>query len=271
MFKLEEKDYHLVKNLVNSDYISIQLQTVINGTNPGLIYVDSQKSPETAIVYHQGEGGFYFIGNPENEIFIDSFDDFMKMIIEEFKSNDIREFEFSGDSQLWDKNFKILFFDYDLFESTQRVYLYMVATPINIYPIDDMFMVKNVDKQLLNQTKIKGISFVKDEILQWWKNFEDYLKHNIGLVAMKNDKIVARCLLDGSADNMMSISVAVMEKYKEKGIATSLVSEMVKYIIDSGYMPYWECMDDDCPSIKLAEKSSLTLAFTYKLFGFIIS
>lgn len=270
MFKLEKKDYHLVKNLVNPNYISVQLQTVINGTNPGFIYADSQKTPETAIIYHQGEGGFYFIGNPESENFLNSIDGFMGKIIEQFKSSDIREFEFSGDSQEWDKKFRILFYKYDLFESTQRVYLYTESKPVKIYPIHEPFVVKIIDEQLLSQTKIKGISFVKDEILQWWNNFEDYLKHNTGLVAMKNDKIVGRCILDGSTDTMMAIGIAVVEKFKDKGIATSLVSEMVKHVIDSGYMPYWECMDDNYPSIKLAEKCGLTLAFKYQLFGFII-
>ena len=192
----------------------------------------------------------------------------METIKEQFKENDIREFEFSGDSKLWDDRFKKIFSSYDLYESTQRVYLYSGTGSLVKYSIHEDFEIRVIDEELLNQTKIKGISFVKEEILQWWNSYEDYLLHKAGFVAMKNDKIVGRCLLEGKTETMMGIGIAVKDKFQGKGVASSLASEMISYVINAGYTPYWECMDDNYLSIKLAEKCGLKLAFTYKLFGF---
>jgi len=265
---LEEKDFIKVKNLVNPNYISVQLQSVINGTNPGFVYVDTLESPKTAIVYHQGEGGFYFIGNHESKAFLDNIDVFMTSIKEELRNNDINDFEFSGDSNLWDETFRRIFYMYDLSLSEQRVYLLKDKQSITKYPLHSDYKLRNIDADLLSQPKIKSISFVKDEILNWWFNFDDYLSHGIGFVAMKNDKIVGRCLLDCKTDNLMAIGIAVKEKFRDLQIASSLATEVIQQVLDKGYTPYWECMDDNLPSIKLAEKCGFTLAFKYNLYHF---
>lgn len=268
--ELQKSDYKLVKDLVNPKFISVQLESVINGTNPGYVYADALGNPEAAIVYHQGEGRFYFIGNPESERLLEGMATFMASIKEAFIENDIREFEFSGDCQEWNDKFHIIFSKYDLYESTQRVYLYSESEYKIVHPLDEAFEIKAIDETFINQRQIKGISFIEDEILTWWDSFEEYLSNNMGLVAVRYDKIVGRCLLDGKTETLMAIGIAVKDKHKGNGVASALASTMINHIIEHGYSPYWECMDDNEPSIKIAEKCGLKLAFTYKIFGFTI-
>lgn len=47
IYELHAEDYACVRELVNKDDISVQLQTVLEGKNPGMVFADPIESPYT--------------------------------------------------------------------------------------------------------------------------------------------------------------------------------------------------------------------------------
>ena len=48
---------------------NIEINAVLNGINPGWVFVNEQINPKTALLWSRGIEGFYFIGEPDNDQF----------------------------------------------------------------------------------------------------------------------------------------------------------------------------------------------------------
>ncbi len=269
MYKLDVKDYYKIENIIDDSFISVQLMSVINGSNCGVIYTDSPQLPETALIFHQGEEGFYFVGDPDNDNFNRSLIPFVEKNRDLF--NNIEEFEFSGDSKQWDVKFREIFKHCELWESTQRIYLHSDKDPVKEYPLNSDFQIRRINRELFNNKMIRNLSFISDEIDQWWNSRDDYFSHNHGFSVIHEDEIIARCLLDSRTDLQKAIGIAVDKRFRKRGIAAAIASRMINDIISSGFEVYWECMNENLPSRKTAEKCGMHLEFTYQLFGFPLS
>lgn len=270
ILELESKDYPLVKNIVCKDFISVPLQAVLNGSNSGFVYADSLEAPETAIVYHQGDERFYFVGNPNSITFMMHFNSFLAMTIKECGENNIRDFEFMGDSPAWDEKFANIFSQYDLYQSEQKIYLYQSDQGMAAGDLHDHYVSKNIDKSLLDDPYIQDLYFAKESILPWWPDVTSYLEKETGLVVMKKDKLVGHCLLDGYSDEMMAFSIEIKDHSRRKGLGTFMANTTIQQILAKDATPYWECSEDNYPAIKLAEKSGMTLVKSYQLYGFMV-
>ena len=54
MFKLNEKDYYKIENLVlETNYDIIWINSILNQRQNGIIYVDNLNNPKTAIIWHK--------------------------------------------------------------------------------------------------------------------------------------------------------------------------------------------------------------------------
>lgn len=109
MYKLEEKDYNKILEILNSSKHSIFPATVCEGNNPGWIYVDNIEKPQSALVYTNYLGGT-LVGKYDNEAFNKSIKDNLDtLIIPKVKTDNDEEFDLSGDSSNWDETIKNIF------------------------------------------------------------------------------------------------------------------------------------------------------------------
>lgn len=114
MLSLLSKDnYYTVKPLVREGFFSVQLETVIDSSNPGFIYVDSVESPRNGLVFHKGECGFYCIGDSRNEEFHQYLKESLPELKQKLAEYDLDEFQISGDSPAWNSVFDVLFSAFD--------------------------------------------------------------------------------------------------------------------------------------------------------------
>lgn len=260
LITLKKSDYHLVKELVADDYLSIQLESVINGKNKGAVIVDSE-TPTTAMVYHQGENGYYFIGDPTNKSFLKKINDNRKKLIKDYSKY---SFEFSGDSPKWEASFKQVFDIPKGQQGLQRIYL--GSHREIVLKQDSFYRIEKISPDHFDADQYVNTNYLINTINNWWHSLDDYLRSSIGYVAIKDNKIIGRCVLDGYAGQHMAIGIAVEELYRNKGIASSLASHTIKDIYESGCKVYWECDNTNKGSIALAEKFALEHISSYKLF-----
>jgi RimJ/RimL family protein N-acetyltransferase len=271
--ELRSEQYNRAEALVHDGYTSVQLQTVLAGTNPGAVFADAAAAPETALVFHQGEAGFYFIGDPDNAAFLGDVVPFIRSVIpERLRAQHLHEFEFSGDSPEWSRVFRRLFAGTELSESTQRVYLLQdpalapISPPQHVLP--EGFALRAIDRRFRDDSALTNRSPIDDAVNQWWYGWDGFAEHGGGFAAVKHYEVAGWCMLDGQSHGMCAIGIGTDARHRGQGIATALAAEMVRWITDAGKTPYWECMGTNTLSIRLAEKCGLRLAFTYQLFGF---
>lgn len=269
--ELPYDEYEKINNILHKDFFSVQCQTVINRTNPGFIYVDSIEVPKTAIVFHQGESGFYFVGDHKNSAFNSIILHFIRSNLKKRLNHlSLNYFEFSGDSQAWNTEFKMIFENTNLWESTQRIYIEPPTHSRVSAPIDPQFDLHEIDKDLINNNDLCNISFISDEVYDFWTDWDDFSSSGGGLFLTNEKEIIGKCVADGITDKYISVRIETKEKYRNQGVATYLASKFMDWVSSRKKLTYWECSEDNTGSIKLAEKSGLTLYQRYSLFGFSI-
>jgi GNAT superfamily N-acetyltransferase len=101
-----------------------------------------------------------------------------------------------------------------------------------------------------------------------WHSWEDFVEQGGGFVALHSNEVVGWCVLDGQSQSMYAIDIATEASYRGCRIASALAAAMIRWITQSGNTPYWECVESNIPSRRLADKCGLQVAFTYQLFGF---
>lgn len=77
MLELSQQDFIEVKPLLTGALIHPEILSIIEGNNPGWIFVDQLVTPKSALVWSKGMQGFYIIGDHTNEIFIKSLDSYV--------------------------------------------------------------------------------------------------------------------------------------------------------------------------------------------------
>jgi len=254
MYLINQENYKKIEALIHPSCLSLQLKTVVTNQNPGVIYADKNQAT-TAVVYHQGEGGFFFVGKPNLEFFNEVINN-----INSIHFNDkLKYFEFSFDSNDWQPVIESL---KTMSTCEQFLYFSEEKTQIDEVSLNDIHIIP-ISKDILNYSNNE---FVTKAILEWWHSLDDYFNEHLGFVALDKNKIVGRCLLDGKTDTHMGIGIAVEESYRKKNIATALAIKMTNAIHQNNYSVYWECTDDNYGSQALTNKTNLVKKQAYRLY-----
>lgn len=254
MYLINQENYKKIEALIHPSCLSLQLKTVVTNQNPGVIYADKNQAT-TAVVYHQGEGGFFFVGKPNLEFFNEVINN-----INSIHFNDkLKYFEFSFDSNDWQPVIESL---KTMSTCEQFLYFSEEKTQIDEVSLNDIHIIP-ISKDILNYSNNE---FVTKAILEWWHSLDDYFSEQLGFVALDKNKIVGRCLLDGKTDTHMGIGIAVEESYRKKNIATALAIKMTNAIHQNNYSVYWECTDDNYGSQALTNKTNLVKKQAYRLY-----
>jgi len=69
MYELEKAEYGKINSMLDRDTICNAFLAVINGYNPGTIFVDNKTTPLTALVWSKGLAGFGVVGSILSESF----------------------------------------------------------------------------------------------------------------------------------------------------------------------------------------------------------
>ena len=137
---------------------------------------------------------------------------------------------------------------------------------INIYYLPDVDKIVPLEKpatfeyKLFEKTdlseisKLKGFGYVLSSITE------------LVLAAIHNGKIIGMAGVKADCDKMRSVSVDVLKKYRNKGIATALVNMLTIEVLNRGFIPYYYTGSSNTASLHTAVKAGYFSAWvhTYK-------
>lgn len=268
IYEIKEQDFNIIKNLLTNDRINIEIIGVMQGYNPGCIYVDNLDLPTTAMIWSKAIGGFYFIGDEDNAGFNDNINEYIDGVIApRAKELGLNSFEFSGTSLEWDATIERIFEHRKLSKSVQLTYKYDLDKQAKTIAPPGGFHMLRIDEKLLNG-ETTNVQFARDMILDWWESIEKFLEHAIGYCIVKDSAIVSCCVTSCLTDNCIGSHTVTDEKYRGMGLGKILINQYLIYSKEKNLTPNWDCMDTNHGSKALAKATGFRKAYDYNLYWF---
>lgn len=269
--EISKSQFERVTPLLNTNQLNIEVKSIIKGTNPGRIFVDSVDQPKSAMIWSDGQKGFYFIGDENNIEFNKSLDDFIDSELKE-KCIDLglKRFEFSGETENWNPIFLEIFKHRELNISKQMIFRIEKKDWKDYLKRENTtdYKLYKIDKSLILNKKYRNTEFLVDEILRWWSSIEDFLEKSHGFCMIDHDTITNYSIGNFYFDKVMTIGIETLKKYRRKGLSQITSEAFIEECFKDNITIQWECMKENHPSYRLAKKMGFNKSSEYTLFSF---
>ncbi|MDI2588682.1 GNAT family N-acetyltransferase [Psychrobacillus sp. NEAU-3TGS] len=246
----------------------LEAKAVIEGVNPGRVFVDDINHPISGLIWLGNNDGFIFIGDEKNEGFNNELNNFIdNIIIPEAIKVGLTWFEGIGNHRKWNTTIEKVLKSRKLGSWNQRVYTlqkddYKCNSEL---AIDQGYKVVKICETLFenNDFSIKNIEFLHSQILEFWSSFETFFCVGIGYCMIYKDEIVSICFSGFVVGNIHAVSIETIEGHRGKKLAQKIAKSFVTDCLNNNIVPYWDCMESNKPSIAVAENIGFKNVFNY--------
>ncbi len=270
LHELKRDEFDRISHLLVGARINLETRAIAAGNSPGWVLVDDSEHPQTALVFSRGQEGFYFVGEEDNPAFEAEIWPTIQTLLPRLRIIGVNRFEYSGTSLAWDASLERLFAHENCQPSNQYVYMLPSIAEIRfpIHPKDGGFSVKAITKELLEDPGVDS-SFLERILLDWWDSLATFLEFGSGYCVICQEKAVALCYTSFVADQQnWELGVDTHSDFRKRGFARTAMGEMLRECQEEGVIPYWDCMETNTPSRRLAEGFGFKVAFIYKVYCF---
>ena len=266
MIELSKAQYHYIRALLPVQEAYIEPKAVIDLNNPGWVFADSATQPKAALVWTQGNDGFYFLGNFDSQ----NTEEFHRIvdtiIMPRLASRKLEWFEFSSVPPVTDADLESIFKSRKLYSWEQTVYQYKKDKAVpSITPAEGHLCdIKSVGKKY----PIKNKAFVNDKILNYWDSIDAFHAKADGYCLIIDDIVASLAITGWISGNTHEISIETVDNYRSKGYAKICASALINCYLQKDYLPHWECETANTASAKLAQGFGFTKLYDYLCYGF---
>ncbi|WP_281975377.1 GNAT family N-acetyltransferase [Halobacillus litoralis] len=269
--ELDKTEFYKCEKLMN-DGGHLEVEAVIEGNNPGRIFVDHIDAPKTGLIWLGNHDGFFFIGDEENEIFNNQINDFIDEVVSpEAKKMRLKNFIAIGNHSMWDKTIERIFDHRPMQKTNQNVYKLKSHYKDNNEPsIKRDYNVLKINKELFENKNesIDNIGFLHSKISEFWSYSDNFFQMGIGYCIVYQNKIVSICFTGFAAENVRGIDIETIEEHEGNKLGQKAAHCVVKDCVSKGMTPYWDCEEANKPSNKIAENIGLESYLTYHVYIF---
>lgn len=241
MIKLDSKEFKKISHLVKSkDELSVF--SVINGENPGEIYVNNIDNPTVALI--QTSECNLIAGSPDDEVFnseVSSELDFWDQLV--------------PDSCEWLEKIPTIHKNHFIRKYKRRHYVLSSDKFVDCdAPLKEGYTLEKADISFLRENPFEN----SKRVIEWaenWGDDEKFKKYGTGYL-IRNDKvIVSWSLSDCCFKNTIAIGIHTDERYRKNGFGKIAVAATIRDCFNKGYEKIdWLCVDSNKGSIAIAEK-----------------
>ena len=269
MIKLKSKDYYRVQENIGFKNLSPEPISVIMKNNPGSIYVDNIQNLRTALIWSYGITGFYLIGDYSNKKTNNDIREFVdSVIIKRLKGKSYDCFEVSGSNSSWNRTITEIFEQKKLRSWKQLMYIWNPKTQGEFIETSLTYEIRNLKDENFDINVLVNKDYLINELLQFWNDVDMVKNKGNCFYAIINGEIIGMCYTGFVTDEMKAIGIETVEKYRRNKIGYNLALNCLHEIVEEGKTPYWDCMDENTASKRLAEKLELTKLGEYICHGF---
>ncbi|NLV36141.1 MAG: GNAT family N-acetyltransferase [Clostridiaceae bacterium] len=271
MIELHNEDFYLVKDLIErKNKFRPEAIAVVDGNNPGWIFVDSKDNPITALIWCKGMEGFHLIGDCENNTFISGLNSFIDgYLVQRLKDVGFNDFEVSGDPG-WEQTIEDVFSSRGLCVGKQIVYTFK-KSDFNINQVSHVpqgFYLQSISNVLEKSKEYENIEFLLNIIESFWGTKTNFLSKGVGYCITTDKWIVSTAYTGFIAGSTYTIGIETVKDYRRRGFAELVAQEVKKAHMNLGANSYWDCMKDNVASYNLAEKLGFIKEYEYNVYWF---
>jgi GNAT superfamily N-acetyltransferase len=265
--ELEKRDFGVVASQYGSRLRFPEARAVIEGNNPGRVFVDDPAAA-TALIWAQGIGGFYLAGDQSNPAFLGELDSFIdRLIAPRLGELGLDWFEVSGDRG-WGPVIEAVFAHRGLEKGLQHVYTLDPFAPKSGPSSDTDYEIRQVDRNLIADPDLGKKEFLLSKTDSFWSNAETFLDLGLGFVLLRENEILSACISSFVSRLIHVVDIETLEGYRRNGYAQAVGRQFVDACLERKLWPYWDCMAENVPSGKLAEKLGFVQRDEYVLYSF---
>jgi len=263
--ELNKQDYYKIKHLTDNCY-NIEVRAVVNGNNPGEIYVDHPTEPTAALIWIQGQGGFQIIGDAQSQSFLTGLENYIRVHLEpKLKMRNINWVEIGADPDHWDRAIQAIFNKRNISSDIQHVF---GATGRSLPVEDSEVIIQRIDRDLLMSGRLENHSFLENKILRFWNSTDSFSKLGFGYFAEMNNNVVSLCFSAFVADQTHAIDIETLEGFRRNSYGRAVARAFMQECVKKGIHPYWDCSPGNIGSIRLAKTIGLSPSFDYKIYWY---
>lgn len=269
MKELLKNQYNKILKLLDDGIKQPEIISIIEKNNPGTIFVDNVDMPNTALIWNPGMGGFYLIGDCENNFFLQNINKFIDDDIAEFlRDRQIDDFEVSGGNGLWEKTIENIFHSRDLKRGRQLIYTWDKTQKIK-EPIENFnYSIYSLRSREVNMSQYINWKYYEGVLRSFWGDIDQFLDKGDCYYALDGNKIIGVCYTSFVTSNTKAIGVETDKEYRNQGVGYALAHRCIDEILKEGNLPWWDCMETNLSSRRLAEKVGLVKTHDYFCYYF---
>ncbi len=266
--ELDEPRYPAVRALFAALAVyNVSIPALLDGINPGTIYVDDPVNPRTALM-HSVEGSF-LVGDAANGSFIEA----VNTDLRENHYNDAvtvaGDFMFVGvHPETWIAEIPHLFHPRMVFSQARRHYV-CTALAYDQWRehVPAGFAVRRINDDLLDTAGLDVPDHIHDWISHNWGTRENYRAHGFGFCVVNENQVVSWSVADCASGTRCEIGIQTRPDYRRRGLAAITTAACVEYALSNAFTEVgWHCNDDNAGSWKTAEKVGFVKERDYTLY-----
>lgn len=255
---------------------SVHYLSILEGNTCGRVYVNNPSTPTLAVIFSHSLGGFQLMGRPlvspdEYAAFRIAFQ--FDIIPHLLIPSGIRELSYSADSDELMDMMRIAFFDKEMFEQEQRVYVFDGDSDA-VSIVTTEFPCIKANKAFSDQNPF-FLEIFSDELSLSYQPLQKFFTHGLAYIALDNSvagepKIIGNIISGGHYKNQFILGADTSEAYRRKGICSSLLSLAAIDAKKNHFNLVWECATDNVPSVKTVEKCGFRLKAVFPVRWFVL-
>lgn len=270
--ELNETEFYKCEKLIN-EVGHLEVKAVIEGNNPGRIFVDHIDFPKTGLIWLGNNDGFFFIGDEENEAFNNHINEFIdKIIFPEAKKLRLNNFIAIGNHPRWEKTIEMVFEHRNMQKSNQNVYKLEKGhyKGKNEPLIKQDYSVLKINKELYENKNnpLENMGYLRSKISEFWSYPDDFFQKGIGYCISYQNRIVGLCFSGFVAENVHGIDIETLVEHQGNKLGQKAAHYVVQDCVSRGMIPYWDCEEVNKPSNKIAENIGLENYLHYLVYIF---
>jgi len=248
---LNKANYEKARALFRALEYQLTSAAVLDGNNPGRVFVDDLDSPRTAFMF--SPEGCYLAGNPANDAFNRALNS--AIYTGTVFDTKVEALFFVCHPEGWREQLAVVLDPRQPIEMPRRHYVCRQVKYDWRANVPDGFTVHRIDEPLLNRPELRIPGHLRNWIKNNWGSATDFLERGFGFATIHDDEVVSWSLADCTSGTACEIGIHTAEAFRRRGLATVTAAAAMDYALSNGYaMIGWHCTEDNLGSIGAAEK-----------------
>lgn len=268
IYKLDPANYELVRPLFCTLDFHLTSAAVLDGNNPGQVFVDDLTKPQSAFMF--SPEGCYLAGNPHNGVFNHALSEALRR--REIIDPQVEELWFICSPEGWQAQLAEWVHPSHPAAIARRHYVSRQLRYDWRAHIPAGFALHRLDESLLNRPSLSIPGHIKGWMENNWGSTESFLQRGLGFVTLYANaegtaQLVAWSLADCRSGAACEIGIRTVPEYRRCGLATITAAAAVEYALSQGFsMVGWQCSEDNLGSIGTAEKVGFVMERAYTMY-----